>query len=144
MVCKVELTGGHWASLSAAAVCTVRYLAWDFPLDLMSLWRTCREKTTLCLLIQLLSLILYMCTFVQLLVWCMVLILSWFKSVVFQFESRTPWNYKYIPCLCIDILGSSVLEGKTKKTFMKQDKRSTWNGKIKDLKVFTVASNEKN
>lgn len=34
------LTGGHWASLSPAIICTFRCLLWDFPLDLMSLWRT--------------------------------------------------------------------------------------------------------
>lgn len=35
------LTAGHWASLSAATIWTLRCLAWDFPLDLMSLCRTC-------------------------------------------------------------------------------------------------------
>lgn len=34
------LTGGHWASLSAATSCTFRCLLWDFPLDLTSLCKT--------------------------------------------------------------------------------------------------------
>lgn len=34
------LTGGHWASLSAATSWTFRCLLWDFPLDLTSLCRT--------------------------------------------------------------------------------------------------------
>lgn len=34
------LTGGHCASFSEAAICTLRCLDWDFPRDLMSLWST--------------------------------------------------------------------------------------------------------
>lgn len=39
-VLKRLLTGGHWASLSAATSCTFRCLLWDFPLDLTSLCKT--------------------------------------------------------------------------------------------------------
>lgn len=34
------LTGGHWASLSAATSWTLRCLVWDFPLVLISLVNT--------------------------------------------------------------------------------------------------------
>lgn len=37
----MALTGGHWASLSAATSWTLRCLVWDFPLVLISLVNTC-------------------------------------------------------------------------------------------------------
>ncbi len=40
--CTRRRTGGHCASLSAATSCTLRCLLCDFPLDLMSRWRTYR------------------------------------------------------------------------------------------------------
>lgn len=41
-----RLTGGHWASLSAATIWTLRCLAWDLPLDLMSRCSTWRQMRT--------------------------------------------------------------------------------------------------
>lgn len=38
------LTGGHWASLSAATIWTLRCLVCDFPLVLISLVNTCGEE----------------------------------------------------------------------------------------------------
>lgn len=39
-----SLTGGHWASLSAATSCTFRCLLCDFPRDFTSLCRTWRHR----------------------------------------------------------------------------------------------------
>lgn len=38
-----SLTEGHCASFSAATSCTFKCLLWDFPLDLISRWRTCEK-----------------------------------------------------------------------------------------------------
>lgn len=40
----MALTGGHWASLSAATSWTLRCLVWDFPLVLISLVNTYTRK----------------------------------------------------------------------------------------------------
>lgn len=38
------LTAGHWASLSAATIWTLRCLAWDLPRDLINRCRTCGKR----------------------------------------------------------------------------------------------------
>lgn len=39
-----NISGGHWASFSAATICTLRFLACDFPRDFINLCRTCKGQ----------------------------------------------------------------------------------------------------
>lgn len=39
-----HISRGHWASFSAATICTFMFLVWDLPRDFMSLWRTLGDE----------------------------------------------------------------------------------------------------